>query len=380
MGCDAPRGDFARIPEFERCETPNLPEDGGVSIDGELFIGDHPVIPHGINSYPLLQHVGDENVPAIDDIFQQAISLGRPIVRTNAFMDGGDNLARLRDDDGSLREEGLEALDTVLARAREAGVSLVLVLANNWDDYGGAPAVVEMVAPGEGLPKDAFWSEPRALQAQREYVQAIVSRQNGITGIDYRTDPAVLGWELVNEARCEDPDWCDDETLPQWAWEMSSAIRDAGASQPIFWGGAGYVGDHGEDLEAIGLEGGVDVLTVHLYLEHTHGYLRLLPEAERIEGAVQAGAVILEERIDIADAVGMPLVVEELGWKPVSSGDPDGERAAIYEGWLSVAHFEGIATMPWMIGEEGREDYDGLLITEEWEKTWGVISCEDVTR
>ena len=343
---------------------------------GEDFLASgEPTIPHGINSYPLLQHVGNGDIEAIDDILSQAVSLGRPIVRTNAFMDGGQNPARLRDDDGSIRPEGLEALDTIVARARAAGVSLILILANNWSDYGSAPAVVEMVAPGEGLPKDAFWSEPRALQAQRDYVQTLVARQNTVTGLDYRTDPTVLGWELANEARCEDPGWCDGDTLPDWAREMTSAIREAGASQPVFWGGAGHAGEHGEDLEAIGLRGGVDVLTVHLYLEHTHGYLKLLPEDVRIEGAVQAGARILEDRIDTARALGMPLVVEELGWKPSSKSDPDAERAEIYEGWLSVAHFEGIATAPWMIGERGREDYDGLLITPEWELTWDVISC-----
>ena len=68
--------------------------------------------------------------------------------------------------------------------AADADVRLILVLTNNWSDYGGAPAVVEMAAPGEGLPKDAFWSEPRAVALQRAYVTTLVERVNGVVLVD----------------------------------------------------------------------------------------------------------------------------------------------------------------------------------------------------
>ena len=49
---------------------------------------------------------------------------------------GGDNPARIRDADGTIREEGLAALDLVVAEAAGAGVRLLLLLTNNWGDYG----------------------------------------------------------------------------------------------------------------------------------------------------------------------------------------------------------------------------------------------------
>ncbi len=368
--------DGTDIPPFEACEVPDIgPEDLVEPGAGALVAGPGELLPHGINSYPLLQHIGNGELEAVRDILDQAGSLGRRFLRTNAFMDGGDNPARIRDADGTIREEGLSALDRVVAEARDADVRLLLLLTNNWEDFGGAQAVVDAVAPGEGLPKDAFWSEPRAVEAQLEYVRTIAERVNSITGRAYAADPSILGFELANEARCDDPDWCDAGTLPGWAAAMSAELRDAGIRQPIFWGGAGSLGEHGEDLRDIGEGGGVDALTLHLYLHHSHPWLDGLPAPRRIEQAIEIGAGIIRERAAAADDAGLPLVVEELGWKPPEGADRDVERADVFEGWLAVAHDAGLATMPWMIGETGREDFDGFLIRPADELTRAVISC-----
>ncbi|HUT76078.1 MAG TPA: cellulase family glycosylhydrolase, partial [Polyangia bacterium] len=373
-GCAPDDGPW--IPSFEACEAPVLAPDDLVEFEAGIFTaGGEEFLPHGINSYPLLQHVGNGELEAVRDILGQAGSLGRRFLRTNAFMDGGDNPARIRDDDGTIREEGLAALDLVVAEAAGADVRLLLLLTNNWEDFGGAQAVVNAAAPGEGLPKDAFWSEPRAVAAQLDYVRTIALRTNTVSGRPYAADPSILGWELANEARCDDPDWCAVDALPSWAAAMSDELRDAGARQPIFWGGAGYLGEHGEDLRDIGGDGGVDVLTLHLYLHHSHPYLENLPASQRISEAVDIGAGIIRERAAVADEAGLPLVIEELGWRPPAGADRDAERAAIFEGWLAVAHHEGLATMPWMIGETGREDFDGLLIRPTDELTWAVLSC-----
>lgn len=149
----------------------------------------------------------------------------------------------------------------------------------------------------------------------------------------------------------------------------------AGAEQPIFWGGAGYLGKHGEDLRQIAEHGGVDVLTAHVYLHYSDPWLYQLPPAERVAQAVAIGAEIVRERAAVARETGLPLVIEELGWKVAADGLRDAERAAVYEGWLAVAHDEGLATMPWMIGETDRPDYDGLLIRPTDYLTWEVIAC-----
>lgn len=32
--------------------------------------------------------------------------------------------------------------------------------------------------------------------------QTVLTRKNSLTGIEYRDDPTIFGWELINEPRC----------------------------------------------------------------------------------------------------------------------------------------------------------------------------------
>ncbi|HEX5661608.1 MAG TPA: cellulase family glycosylhydrolase [Polyangiales bacterium] len=318
----------------------------------------------GINSYPLLQHIGAGRLDAVDDIFAQALALGRPVVRTPAFLDIGQSPARLRDDHGALREEGLRALDELLANAARHGVRLILMLTNNWEDFGGAPAVVRMIEPG--LPKNAFWSDERALRLQLAYQTALVKRTNTVNQRAYARDPTILAWELANEARCEralTPALCDENTLARWARRMGDGLRVAGASQLIAWGGAGYLGEHGEDLRRVAAAGAVDVLTMHLYQT----------QSTDAEDAIAKGEAALRERARAAAEVRLPLWLEEVNWKPAVPNDA--ERATVLAAWLELASQLSIGTLPWMIGERGRPDYDGYLIRPEDQASLDVLRC-----
>ena len=321
-----------------------------------------------MNSYPLLQHAGAERFDAIDDVFAQARALGRPIVRTPAFLDTGDSRARLRDERGAPREQGMLVLDRLLAAAANSGNRLLLVLANNWRDFGGAPAIVELIAPGEKLPKNAFWTDPRAIESQLAYQRALATRTNSVNGVRYAEDEAIFAWELANEARCESDG--SGRTLAVWARRMSDGLRTAGVKQPIAWGGSGYLGTYGEDLRLIAADGGVDVLTLHMY----GSMLR----TRRIEKVVAWGVDTLRERSAVAQSAGLPLLLEEVNWKPLKPSD-DAERAHVLGAWLAEAEALGIGSLPWMIGERGRSDYDGYLICPEHAHTLAALRAHELT-
>ena len=367
--------------EIEACALDHEPLVGGAvtrDAEGGLVHEGEAFVVRGIGSYPLLENAGNGRMDAVHEVLRGAVALGRPVVRTNAFLDGGTNPARIRDDDGSLREEGLAGLDRLIAAASEHGVRLILVLTNNWIDYGGAQAVLRMVAPGERLPKDAFWSEPRAIDAQRAYIEAIVSRRSSVTGRRHADEPVVLAWELVNEARCDDPSWCDSGTLVRWARAMATAVREAGASQLVAWGGSGHRGAHGEDLAAIAADGAVDVLTVHVWPFASHAlHFDPISPGDRIAVGMRIGAETIRDRAALARRHRMPLWVEELGWRGPAGDDRDGERAVVLGAWLRVAAEEGVGVLPWMIAERGRPDYDGLLIRPEEDlATVEALRCE----
>ena len=363
----------------------SLDGDGIVRIDseGRFVVAETRFVPRGIGSYPLLEHAGNHRLAELDDILSQATELGRPLVRTGAFFIGGENRARIYDADGSLREEGLLALDRVLVRARAHGVRLILTLSNHWPDYGGADGVLGAIAPGEALPREAFYSDPRALAFQRQHLQVLAARSNALDGTVYALDPTIFAWELVNEARCEDPGFCDGETLVSWARVMSWTLRDAGVAQLIAWGGSGHLGEHGEDLAHIAAAGDVDILTLHVYPFASHPVAAATGAgiegsgASRVTLAVALGRAAIAERSAIARAHRMPLLVEELGHRPPPGASEDDERAVVLGAWLREARRQGVAALPWMIAERGRPSYDGLLIRPEAHPaTAEALRCE----
>jgi mannan endo-1,4-beta-mannosidase len=309
-----------------------------------------------VNSYPLLQHVGEERWDAVDDIFAQALALG---------------------------QAGMRALDALIARAERAGIRLLLVLTNNWADSGGAPKVIATVAPGEGLGKDAFYSDPRAIGAQQAFVRALATRSNHVTGRAYRDEPAIFAWELANEARIDGRRRGAPDPLVAWARAMADTLRAAGARQPIAWGGSGHRGKRGEDLDAIADDGAVDVLTLHLYPGAHSSWSAASPAPLRSGAARLLGAAVIHDRAVLARRYGMPLLIEELGHPMparVQGLARDRERAEVLRALLAVADEHGVATFPWMIGERGRPDYDGHLIRPEDAHTTAVLSVRPDAR
>jgi mannan endo-1,4-beta-mannosidase len=344
-----------------------------VDSSGQLELSGRLFVPRGVNSYPLLQHAGRARLDALDDILAQAVALDRPLVRTNAFLDVGDSPARIRDERGQLREQGLAALDRVLCCAADRGVRLILTLTNNWPDFGGAPAVVKLVAPSEQLAKNAFWTDPRAIAAQLSYQTALATRINSLNGRVYGEDPTIFAWELCNEARCERgllQAFAKHDTLVQWAKRMSDGLRSAGIRQLIAWGGSGYLGRYGEDLRAIAAGAGVDVLTLHMYASAISD-----APSGSAQAAIAYGEASLWERAEVAERARMPLLLEEVNWLPRSDRDRDRERATVLSAWLGLAADLGIGTLPWMVAERGRADHDGYLIRPE-----DAATCELLRR
>ena len=357
----------------------SAPGGGLVRLDPSARFVDgaaQPFEPRGIGSYPLLDHAGWGRLDAVRAIYDRALGLARPLVRTGAYLTGGSNPGRLRDSDGTIREEGLAALDRVVLEAQARGVRLVLVLANHWQDYGGAPATLAAVAPGEALPVSAFYTDERAIADQERYVAVIVGRVSSLDGRPYATNETIFAWELVNEPRC---DGCDPGALVAWSSRMSRAVRAAGAIQLVAWGGVGYAGAHGEDFDRLAREGGLDVMTLHLYPDIAGG-LSLGGDgdaAHSLWAALEAGADTIRDRARRARAAGVPLLLEEAGWRGTDEGRRDPERALVLGAWLAAAHEEGVGVLPWMIAEPDRPDYDGYLIDVARDpRTVEVLGCD----
>ncbi|XP_020964497.1 mannan endo-1,4-beta-mannosidase 5 isoform X3 [Arachis ipaensis] len=112
--------------------------------------------------------------------------------------------------------------------------------------------------------------------------KTVLTRKNTITKIEYRNDPTIFGWELINEPRCMyDP---SGDTLQEWLEEMSSFVKSIDKNHLLTIGHEGFYGPN--DLKdstvnpeywasRLGIDfirnsniSNIDFTSVHIYADH----------------------------------------------------------------------------------------------------------------
>jgi mannan endo-1,4-beta-mannosidase len=300
-----------------------------------------------------------------DDVLASAKAMGLRVVRIWAFLDRGSLDGTTRNVDGPGDKDGvyfqywdpakkapayndgptgLEHLDYVLDRARALDLKVVLVLTNNWKDFGG----IDQVLVWYGLPRhEQFYTEAPARQAYENWAKHLVLRKNTRNGLVYRDDPTIFAWELGNEPRCTGSDEfgsaenCSPETITAWAAEMSSYVKSIDPNHLISVGDEGffakghtprYDGADGVDHAALLALPHVDFGTFHLYPEAWGQPLRWASQW-------------IQDHLDVAQAARKPTLLEEYG--VMARRDTHGaivddvRRRRAYARWHDVVNLRG---------------------------------------
>lgn len=108
-------------------------------------------------------------------------------------------------------------------------MSLVLT---DWYAKDGVSAFVGWA----GVAKNAFYTDASCVAAYRRNALALINRVNSFSGIPYRDDPTIFGWELINEARCIG---CA-ASLQAWVEAQSSFIAEHDRNHLITVGTESY--------------------------------------------------------------------------------------------------------------------------------------------
>ncbi|XP_074296215.1 mannan endo-1,4-beta-mannosidase 2-like [Silene latifolia] len=194
-------------------------------VGHQLMLDGKPFYINGWNSYWLMDHaVDDFNKPKVNEMLLAGSKMGLTVCRTWAFNDAAYHALQISP--GQFDEQSFQALDYVIAEARRNGVRLILSLVNNLQAYGGKAQYVKWAwEEGVGISSsnDSFFFDPSIQTYFKNYITTVLTRKNTITGIEYRDDPIILAWELINEPRCmSDP---SGDTLQEWIKEMSKFIK-----------------------------------------------------------------------------------------------------------------------------------------------------------
>jgi mannan endo-1,4-beta-mannosidase len=324
----------------------------------EFELNGQPFPANGANCY-YASHRSDQMVNAA---FRVMTGCGFNILRTWAFLDVPEPRpgAWFQSAPGQFNDgpNGLELLDRTVALAESLDIKLILPLVNHWDDFGG----MNQYRTWLGLSRrEDFYTDGRARQAYRDWVEHVLLRVNSRTNRQYRDEPAIMAWELANEPRCEIPG--GREILLEWSTEMSRFIKSLDGNHLVGLGDEGfftraragrhhpYDGTHGVDCEALMGIPTLDFGVCHLY-----------PNYEPDVTPAEFGARWIREHIQAGNRANKPMLIEEYGTTEPASRD------RVFAHWWSVIQEErGAGGLLWMIAstaDDGQPypDYDHYTV------------------
>jgi mannan endo-1,4-beta-mannosidase len=239
--------------------------------------------------------------------------------------------------------DGLERLDRLIHVAEDMNIKLILPLVNHWADFGGMPMYVKWLAAGSDATE--FYRSPVIREAYLEWVSQVLTRRNRLTGRLYREEPAVMAWELTNEARCQTEG--GKQILLDWVNEMAAFVKRHDANHLLALGDEGfffkqgrghlYDGRYGVDWTANLAVPEIDFGTYHFYPQHW-GHGKKLDFGKRW----------IADHQRIAAELNKPAVMEEFGLKGIS----DEEKGRWLGRWQKMAHG---GSLLWMLGHQSSE-------------------------
>jgi hypothetical protein len=186
----------------------------------------------------------------IEDALESVRQTGGQAVRTyviSVFREGSDMGQTVHVlAPGKFNEEAFQTLDRILAVANRKGIRLIIPLVDNWKWMGGVP----QYAAFRGKEPAAFWSDPELIADFKKTIEHVVNRTNSITGIPYKKDKAILGWETGNEI----------DATAEWTHEIAAYIKQLDPNHLVIDGRT----LHGVEPWQID-EPATDVLSTHHY-------------------------------------------------------------------------------------------------------------------
>jgi mannan endo-1,4-beta-mannosidase len=303
----------------------------------EFQLNDDPFVVTGFNCY-FLAYCSDESRRAV---LLRAKALEASVIRAWAFLAVDDfapgRVAFQYFQDGRIMvndgPDGLNRLDALIKAADDLDIKLILPLVNYWKDLGGMPAYVQWLAPGCDVSE--FYRSPLLRAAYRDLVTQVLTRRNSLTGRLYSDEPAILAWELTNEARCPVPG--GRELLLDWTCEMAEFVKSLDPNHLLALGDEGffcqqasshlYNGKYGVDWFANLAVPEIDFGTYHFY-------------PDQWETHPAFGNIWMQDHIDAAAALNKPALMEEFGLRDAT------QRPRWYPQWTGLL---------WMLGHQASD-------------------------
>jgi len=162
-------------------------------------------------------------------------------------------------------EEAFRAYDRVLEAANQTGVRVIIPLLDNWWWWGGP----KEYAAFRGKSREEFWTDSLLIADFKKTIAHVINRVNTYTGVPFKLDKAVFGWETGNELVCPF----------SWTKEIASYIKSLDTVHLVIEGT-----NSREISDDALLEPHIDVLSTHDYGPADRSIPQILKARERAAG------------------------------------------------------------------------------------------------
>lgn len=229
---------------------------------------------HYIEDYLPFESINPWRLPdeyEIRDALTSIKQLGGKVVRMYVLSVRRDidtpDIIRHVEGPGKFNEEAFKALDKVLQIANEVGVRVIIPFVDNWHWWGGP----KEYAAFRGKDRDAFWTDPEIIADFKKTIEFTINRKNTYTGILYKDDKAIFGWETGNEL----------DAPYEWTKEIAAYIKSLDKNHLVI------EGRRSPDLseEAI-KDTNIDVVSTHHYRD-TKSNLKKITDNQKMAKGIK---------------------------------------------------------------------------------------------
>ncbi|MFO1389684.1 hypothetical protein [Cellvibrio sp.] len=216
-------------------------------------------------------------------------------------------------------EDAFRSFDLLLALCKEYDVRILVPFIAS-QSFPVVRGVDEFAALSGNTTPGAFWTDEKVKEDFKHFLNYVLNRRNTITGIVYKNDPAILGWQFGNEFDSYAPDrkinseeW--KPIITAWQLEMAKYIKSIDSNHLLM--------EAGGDRHVMLNSPDVDMMSAHLYEYWNRtfgGPTELAPLAKKERDASRGKKVLLIDEFGLATIENQTALIKAIREEGISGG------------------------------------------------------------
>ncbi|WP_298484150.1 carbohydrate binding domain-containing protein [uncultured Ruminococcus sp.] len=315
-------GGYSSASAVSAAETKASVPEGFVYAEGTHFMCDgEPFYFAGCNSYDMFTLGDGSSASSISDIETKYMYKDQIDTRMQEMQDNGVTVLRtwgfsnetwhgFELSPGEYNEAEFMLFDYIMYSAQQHNIRVIITLENYWEAYGGIDKKLSWagLTGGSHTNRAQYFTNEICKQWYKDYAKHFAERTNYFTGVQYKDDPTIFAWDLMNEPRYQDAG--EDSTgltLRAWVDEMGAYIKSVDPNHMVYAGleghglKYGFGGDEGNPFVYIQESPYIDFCSAHPYPDEH--WANMTPEDTK--------TTMLQWISDSHEVVGKPFAVTE---------------------------------------------------------------------